>query len=938
MSRHHLIGAFLAVAVWPVVPLVPCLAAPPEASSSSAPQFQVDSYQLDNGLRVALSHDPGAPRTTLCVAYHVGSKNERPGLTGFAHFFEHMMFRGTQNVPNFDIPLQQAGGSPNAFTSEDVTVYFETVPNAYVKRALYMEAERMAFLSSDLNQQKFDTEREVVKNERRQRMENVPYGLADETLIRHVHPPGHPYSWSVIGSMRDLNNATLEDLRQFFLEFYHPGNATLTLVGGFDAPAAKQWIETYFGPIAPGPEVAPMEVPSLKRESARIIQQDRVQFPRVYWAWPAVGESDPDAPALDLLAMILSDGDASRLEQALVKQTQVAVEADATSQTGEIGGLFKIAATVAPGQSVADVEAQLKTTLDQLRHSGVSDAEMKRVKAKYRTDLLVGLTSPMQRAIVIGLGLVQHDDPHYYRVLFQRYEAVTAEDIERVAAQYLPPEKVTLVIEPVESGEAESEAVLAGPLPGEGDRAMLEPREHASGPDWSKMPAPTAPRPFAPPTFERHTLDNGLEVWLANWRTLPIVSARLLVRAGSADAAAAQAGLADLTAELWDQGTRDQTAREFAEAVDALGTSIRVMAGTNTTQLGFTVESRSFDELVELVSQMVLAPRFAEEDFARERKLQLSALARGSDSASWIAGRVFPTLLFGAGHPYAIAGQGYPQTVEGLKVQHVRQFYQEHFTPANSVRVMVGDFQTGAALKRLEQRLGSWQGQATVRDVPENQRTSRSGMVYLVDKPGAVQSVIAVGRPWKDRRDPSYFAARLGNRIFGGDFLSRLNQNLRQRNGFTYGVRSGFQFYEDRGNWNVITSVRAEVTGAALREIVREMNDARASRPITPQEVAVARSAEMSLFPRSFETPASIASTLAQLAIYRLPDDYYQDYLDRLRKTDASDTTRVVAEVVDPEQLRILVVGDREVVVPTLQEAGFQEVVSLDIDGRPSSP
>ncbi|MHB8951573.1 MAG: M16 family metallopeptidase [Pirellulaceae bacterium] len=283
--------------------------------SLATPTLAVETYTLPNGLKVALSHDPGAPRTTISVAYHVGSKNERAGLTGFAHFFEHMMFRGTQHVPNFDVPLQEAGGSPNAFTSEDVTVYFETIPNHYVQRTLYMEAERMAFLASALDQEKFDTERDVVKNERRQSMENVPYGLADEALRFHVFPQGHPYSWSVIGSMEDLSRASLEDLQQFFLEFYHPANATLTLVGGFDPAAVGEWIGTFFGPLAAGPEPAALQVPVIEPVSRRIVQKDRVQFPRVYWAWPTVAETHPDAPALALLAMLLSDGDASRLMQ-----------------------------------------------------------------------------------------------------------------------------------------------------------------------------------------------------------------------------------------------------------------------------------------------------------------------------------------------------------------------------------------------------------------------------------------------------------------------------------------------------------------------------------------------------------------------------------------------------------------------------------------------
>ncbi len=565
-------------------------AAPPD-TPSSVPNIPIQSYVLANGLKVALSHDPAAPRTTVCVAYHVGSKNERPGLTGFAHFFEHMMFRGTKNVPDFDMPLQQAGGSPNAFTNEDVTVYFETLPNNYVKRALYMEAERMAFLSSALDQEKFDTEREVVKNERRQRMENAPYGLADEAIASYVFPKGHPYSWSVIGSMKDLNRATLKDLRQFFNEFYHPANATLTLVGGFDVAEARQWIETYFGPIARGPLPAPIDVPPTPPVDRHVVQKDRVQFPRVYWTWPTVSESDADAPALDLLSMVLSSGDASRLTQALVIKSQVAADADASSETSELGGMFKVVATLAPGKSVDEAEQLMGEVIHDVQSSPVSEAELARVKAKYRTGLLIGLTSPLRRAFVIGLGLAQHDDPDYYRKLFTRYEAVTPADIQRVAQKYLVDQKVVLVVEPVGPGESESEAVVAGPIGGSEPRQEVAERGPAPGPDWSKMPSATEQQPFAPPAFERRTLSNGLEVWLAQWHTLPLVSVRLIVRTGSVDDTAAHGGLSALTADLWDQGTEQLTSTEFAEAVDTLGTSIHVSSDTDTTIMSFTAET-----------------------------------------------------------------------------------------------------------------------------------------------------------------------------------------------------------------------------------------------------------------------------------------------------------------------------------------------------------
>jgi zinc protease len=598
------------------------------APAAEIPPFPLESYRLPNGLKVALSHDPAAPRTTVCVAYHVGSKNERAGLTGFAHFFEHMMFRGTENVPNFDTPLQEAGGSPNAFTSQDVTVYFQTVPNHYVHRVIYMEAERMAFLAGALDQEKFDTEREVVKNERRQTMENVPYGLADETLASQVYPPGHPYSWSVIGSMRDLDNATLDDLRDFFHEFYHPANATLTILGGFDPAETKAWIEDYFGPLAAGQALAPLHVPPVAPRAQRIIQQDRVQFPRVYWAWPTVPGTHPDAPALGLLAMLLSSGDASRLQQALVIQSQSAVQADASSATSEMGGMFEISVIVAPQSTVEEVEHQIGEQLARLQSVAPSEDELDRIKRKYRTQSLIGLTAPMRRAIVIALGLAQHDDPEHFRAEFARHDAVTTADLQRVAREYLVADKTVLVVEPVGPGESPSEAVLVGPLPGT-PREPVAARPLPAGPDWTRMPDPTTPTAFAPPAVSRRRLSNGLDVWIAPWNTLPLVSARLIVRAGSADDPPGQSGLAALTAQLWDQGTARLTATELAEEIDALGTSFQIGADTDITQLGFTVERSVLPQSLTVLGELMTQPRFDPGDFEREQRLLLSALASG---------------------------------------------------------------------------------------------------------------------------------------------------------------------------------------------------------------------------------------------------------------------------------------------------------------------
>ena len=449
------------------------------------------------------------------------------------------------------------------------------------------------------------------------------------------------------------------------------------------------------------------------------------------------------------------------------------------------------------------------------------------------------------------------------------------------------------------------------------------------------MPAATEPNRFVAPKFQRRTLSNGLEVWVAPWRTLPVVSARLLVRTGSADDPHGKSGLATLTAELWDKGTQDLTFTELAEALDALGTSLRVSSDVDTTALSFTVEAQALAATCQLVGQMVTEPRFDNVDFQREKQLQLSDLVSGPDSASWIAARVLPMLVYGAEHPYATPGPGYTETVEALSLDDVKEFYRRQFAPQGSVLIVVGDVDPDEVTNLMELTFGPWQGTSRAKTIPTAHSSLARDVVYVVDKPGAVQSVIAAGRPWRDRQDASYFASRIGNRILGGDFLSRINQNLRERNGYTYGARSDFDYRRVGSDWNLSTSVRSEVTGAALREIVKELGGVAGDQPLTSREVTVGRDAEMNVFPQAFETPSSIAGSLAQLAAYQLPDDYFDRFVGRLQSVSQEEVVQVMSQVAERKELVMLVVGNREVIEPKLKEAGFSQVTYVDFNGRP---
>ncbi len=906
------------------------------ADEPKVPNLPIESYRLPNGLEVVLHRDPSVPRVTVCVAYHVGSKNESAGRTGFAHFFEHMMFRGTKNVPNYDIPLQETGAQSNAFTSEDLTVYFETVPTAFLDRALYLEAERLAYLPTALDKEKFDTEREVVKNERRQSIDNVPYGASEEAILAHVFPKGHPYSWSVIGSMKDLDAASLDDLRRFFGEFYHPGNACLCLAGDFDPAQAKAAIAKYFGPIPAGKPIKPVAAPTPSlTKSTDLALVDKVTLPKLYWAWPTVDDDHPDAPALHLLASVLSDGEASRLHRALVKEAGVAGDVDAGSDTKEVAGLFTIDATAVEGKSTDDLAKALTAALEDLKVHPPTAGELARALAQFERQTYTSLTSSLRRATLLAINFVEKGDPEFYKKDYARYYQVTPADLSRVAAKYLRPEKFTLTIAPAKPDQAKSTVEQVGPNPDPSAvPASVEPPKIADSPLWKEMPGPSPTPPWQAPRYVRKTLSNGIDVWVVSWKTLPIVQAQLLIPVGTVDDPAGKTGLANLTATLLDKGTKSKTANELTEELETLGVSLSAGASNDFTTVSVSVLGRNLKPALGLLGEILTAPRFDPVDFEREKKLELDALLQGPDSPRWIAQRAFAALLFGTG-PYGLPGSGYIDTVKGLTLDDIRQF-EAKYAANRSTLIVVGDVEPDSLVATLESTLGGWK---TTGPKPSPRSLSDfkpvPNVVYLADKPGAVQSVISVGRRWAGFDDPRYFATMIANHTVGADFLSRLNANLREKNGYSYGCGSNFGYRRTGGTWQVGTSVRADVTVEALKEILGELDALPLQHPLTDEEIAIARDAEQRSFPESFEDPGSIAGVLATMILYNLPGDYLDTYLQKLEAAPNVQIRQSMNQVVAPDERTILIVGDRKSVEPKLKAMGFKDIRIVDPDGKP---
>lgn len=913
------------------------VSAQPQPAQPTLPAIPIESYKLPNGLKVVLQRDPTVPRVTVLVGYHVGSKDEQAGRTGFAHFFEHMMFRGTKNVPNYDIPLQEAGAQSNAETSEDTTVYYESVPSHWLERALYLEAERQAFLSGAINQEKFDTEREVVKNERRQSMDNVPYGLVEEVILAGLFPKGHPYSWSVIGSMADLDRASVDDLRRFFHEYYHPGNATLCLVGDFDPEPTKALIGRYFGPLVPGQPRRTVEAAPFRVKAERLERTDKVQFSRVYLAWPAVSERHEDAPALDVLATILSSGEASRLYRALIRDQYLAADVNAHADTKEIDGLFTIDATAAEGKTIAEVEAVIKAELEKVRKQRPTEAELRRALAKIETAFAASLSTPLDRAKVLASGFSQYDDPEYYRKDFDRYFRVKPEDVQRVADKYLTADKLILVVNPTGDAEPHNPPVVAGPKPNDAPEAVLIERAPLSSLDWKRMPGPSLPHPFHAPKMARKTLANGLEIWVIRRELIPLVHAQLVIPRGTADDPQGKESLAMLAATMFDKGTKRLDSAEFTEALEELGAGVAAGAGLDYTTVSLSTLSRTLKPSLKLMGELLTEPRWDADDWQRERELHMARLVQGPDDVNWIAARAFRALLYGPDHPYGKPADGTEESVKAVDLDDLKASHGRYVRPSGAHLIVVGEVDPEALFQQLEVDWKTWTGKTSESAKrPAPKVVADPTIVYLANKPGAVQSVLSVGRRWVGRTDPRYFAGLLGNRVLGGDFLSRLNQNLRERNGFTYGAGSAFSYRRDGGVWLASTTVRTDATAPALRELLGELEGVAGDRPFTNEEVVTNQSAELQGYPERFESLGGLASMVRDLVEHHLPVDTLDTFMEKLSGVEPDQVNAVMGEVVKPGDRVVLVVGDGKSVEPGLKALGkFRTIRQIDADGKP---
>ena len=876
-------------------------------------------FVLDNGLTVIVHEDHKAPIVAVNLWYHVGSKNERPGKTGFAHLFEHLMFGGSEHAPGRYIDAMERIGATdlNGTTNSDRTNYFENVPTSALDLTLWMESDRMGHLLGALDQKTLDLQRGVVQNEKRQG-ENQPYGVTRQLITQNTYPAGHPYSWTTIGEMADLDAASMKDVQEWFKTYYGPSNVILVLAGDIDAKTAKEKAEKYFGDIPAGPPVAHQEAWIAKMTGThRQKVQDRVPQARIYKIWNIPEYGNADADYLDLVSDVLSTGKTSRFYKRLVYDDQIATNANAFVALSEIGGQFRVQATARPGQDLAQVEKELDEELARFLREGPTAEELQRVKTEYAANFIRGIERIGGfggKSDRLAQSQVFRGKPDAYKESLKRVRDATAEDLKAAANRWLADGVYALEVHPFPQFKTAS-----------------------TGADRSKAPATGTPPDLKLPKLQRTTLSNGLKVILAERHEVPLVNFWMTTDAGYAADQFAAPGTASMTSSLLDGGTSTRTALQISDQLAMLGAELRAYSNLDLSIVQLSSLRAKLDPSLELFADVILNPSFPESDFTRQQKQQLAAIEREQNTPVQMALRVFPGLLYGAGHAYGnpLTGSGTTDSVTKMKREELVKFHQTWYRPNNATLVVVGDTTLGEIKPKLEKLFANWKtGQIPKKNVGTVSLASKS-TVYLMDKPGALQSVIIAGVVAPPTANPKEIAIEAMNDGLGGMFGSRLNMNLREDKHWSYGARSLLWGARAQRPFIAFAPVQTDKTKESLAEMNKEFRGILGDHPLSADELAKIQANETLSLPGSRETQDSVGRSIIDLVQFGLPDDYYETYAGKVRALKTSDVEDAAKTVVHPDNLIWVIVGDRAKIEAGVKELGLGETRFLTPDGKP---
>lgn len=921
-----------------------------EAVSTEQPRFDIgyEKYTLDNGLEVILHTDHSDPVVAVASIFHVGSSREETGKTGFAHFFEHMSFNDSENVPRGANRkyIAELGGSRNGGTWTDGTIYYEVVPTDALEKIFWIDSDRMGYMINTVTDAALEREKQVVKNEKRQRVDNAPYGHTGYVIRKNLYPEGHPYSWTVIGSLEDLQNATLDDVKKFYERWYGANNATLVVAGDFDPELIKAQIEQWFGEMRRGPDVentGPM--PVTLSETRKLWYPDNfAKLPELRMVFPTVEQYHPDSYPLDVLGRVLAGTKQAPLYKVIVEEQKLAPAVSAYNSSNELAGEFTLRVRALEGKQLDEVAAAIEEGLARFEQGGFPETELTRIKAELETGFYQELSGVLNKAFQLASYNEYAGDPGFASKEIELMQAVTREDVMRVYDKYLrgknfiqtsfvPKDTPELAITGATLAEVVEEQVVQG---AEAEVSQGEEAEYAKTPskyDRSEPPL-SAPPILKVPEIWSKSLPNGINVIGIEDYEVPLVTFSLVLPGGQWLDAPGRSGAASLLARLSMQGTLNRTSAELEEAIGLLGADIRISAGGEALTLTATTLERNLEATIALVEEILLEPRWDEAEFERLRREAEANIISGEGNPNALAARAIASVLYGADHPYGTPLVGTRESVAAMSLDDLKAWHAANLTPAGSKLQVVGAVNGERVVKALTSLAEKWQGEApelpdyTLGDAPAGQT------LYFIDVPGSKQSVIRVGKRMLKSDDEDFARLDFANERLGGGSSARLTQLLRIEKGYTYGAYSGLRpKINELSPWAAITSVRANVTLESL-QLVRELISNYAAT-FTDQDAEVTRNQIIKRNSRAFETMQAKASLLNRIARENLPHDIVEREQAILSEMTTADFHRVINQYLKEDEMVWVVVGDGATQRKAISAFGYGEPVELDRQARP---
>lgn len=913
----------------------------PKEGAAGKFEIAYESYKLDNGLEVILHEDRSDPITAVALQFHVGSNREEQGRTGFAHLFEHMMFQESQHVgqDQFFQMIQAAGGTLNGGTSRDGTIYFEVVPNNALELALWLEADRLGFLRSTITQEAFANQQNVVKNEKRQG-ENRPYGHSGTILSKLLYPEGHPYNWTVIGSMEDLTSATLKDVHEFHQKWYRTNNCTLVVAGDFDKARTKEWIEKYFAEIEAGPDLGdPTPQPVVLTETKMAFHEDNfAKAPMFTMVFPSVEQYHPDAYPLSFLGELLSAGKKAPMYKVIVEEKKLAPRAMAYNRSNEITGEFQIRIQTFPNINLNDVMAALHEAFQRFETESFTEQDVERIKAGLETSFYNGLNSILYKSFQLARYNEYAGSPGFISTDLANIQAVTKEDILRVYEKYIkgknyvltnfvPKGQTDLVVEGTERFPIVEEKIMAAEeAAGAAEPFTVEPAPTSF--DRSQVP-PFGPDPeLVLPEVWQDQFSNGLKIYGIEQRELPLVQFSLTLKGGQLFDDFDKVGVANLITDIMMEGTKNKTPLELEEAIEDLGARITMYTGRESISISANCLASKFKEVYNLVEEILLEPRWDDKELERIKRQTQASITQAKANPNAIARNTFYRLIYGDKHIFGYPTSGTEESVAAITMDDLKAYYDNYLSPTLTHIAIVGDITQAQAVQAFRSLEEKWAAKdVTIPEFPLPEKPEQA-KVYFVDMPGARQSVINIGYLGLSYTDPDYYPAYVMNYKLGGSFNSVVNMILREEKGYTYGARSGFSGFNIPGPFTASSSVQSRVTLESVEIFRDSMTEYREG--ISAGDLEFTRSALVKSNARRFETLGALLGMLNNIGTYDLPADYIKTQEDFVKTITAEKHRDLAQKYIQPNRMIYLVVGDAATQMDPLGEIGFGIPILLE--------